>query len=68
MGEDGTEVEAAAVTITVVDLALQLSFGWSPSGQLGCERVRIGMLARLFFAVDEATVGDDFKHATGAGD
>jgi hypothetical protein len=25
MGDDGTEVEAAAVTITVVDLALQLS-------------------------------------------
>jgi hypothetical protein len=26
------------------------------------------MLASLFFAVDEVTVGDDFKHTAGAGD
>ena len=42
--------------------------GGSPGGQLGSERVRIGMLASLFFAVDEVTVGDDFKHTAGAGD
>ena len=26
------------------------------------------MLPRLFFTIDEAAVGHDFKHATGAGD